>query len=63
MTVAFSPLSVVDVEVHDSHMAQPDITDFPMTSTTAVSGGDRCSQPNLPLVSICLGVHLSQKST
>lgn len=56
------PLNVVALEVHDSHMAQPDTTDFPMTPTAAVSSRNRYPEPSLPLVAICLVVHLSLKN-
>lgn len=50
---------MVALEVHDRHMAQPDITDFPMILITSVSGRDRYSQSNLP---IYLVIHLSLKN-
>lgn len=50
---------MVALEVHDRHMAQSDITDFPMILIAAVSGRDRYPQSNLP---IYLAIHLSLKN-
>lgn len=51
---------MVALEVHDRHMAQQDITDFPMTLIAAVSGRDRYPQSNLPMFCHSL---VSQEST